>query len=349
MKYRLLTVLAIVVPLMGCGLHGRPTVPRNARIVGQSNNANASEPIRPEMVVAPGIVEPWDAQVDLSARESGWIAQILVKEGDRVHQGQVLAVLDDSRERHNVQLAIADLAEAEAALSRAQHGTTSEELQQAEAARQESAARAQLARSVARRTEQLHQSGIISDVEFDRALADARAQTANADRASARLDELRRSPRVEDRQAAAARALAARARLQVAQSDLGSRRVIATKAGSVLLSRFHAGEYYNAGSGPLFVLGDVDRLQVRLEVDEIDANVPRPGESCSIHSDDGTQLTQGIVTRVAPKMGRRGLPLESPTARADIRVREVFIEVPASSNLLPNQRVWGHILRNKAS
>ncbi len=349
MKYRLLAVLALLFPLMGCGLHGRPTVARNARVAGPSGKTTAAEPVRSDVVVAPGIVEPWDEQVDLSAQQSGWIARILVKEGDTVREGQVLAVLDDSAQRNTVELASADLAEAEATLARFQHGTTTEELQQAQAERDEASARAQLARTVALRTEQLHRDGIVSDVELDRALADARAQAANADRATARLQELKRGPRVEDREAAAARALAARARLQVAQANLASRRIIATRAGSILLSRFHAGEFYNAGTGALFVLGNMERLQVRLEIDEIDSAVPVAGASCSIHSDDGAQLTQGIVVRMAPKMGRRGLPLESPTARADIRVREVFVEVPANSGLLPNQRVWGHILRNKAS
>lgn len=33
-------------------------------------------------------------------------------------------------------------------------------------------------------------------------------------------------------------------------------------------------------------------------------------------------------------MGRRSLPLESLTARADVRVREVFVQVPQTSKLI---------------
>ena len=44
-------------------------------------------------------------------------------------------------------------------------------------------------------------------------------------------------------------------------------------------------------------------------------------------------------------MGRRALPLESPTARSDVRVREVFVEVPAAAAFLIGQRVWGHVAR----
>jgi hypothetical protein len=50
-------------------------------------------------------------------------------------------------------------------------------------------------------------------------------------------------------------------------------------------------------------------------------------------------------------MGRRGLAIESPTARADVRVREVFVEAPtpSSSLLIPGQRVWGHIVPSASS
>lgn len=42
------------------------------------------------------------------------------------------------------------------------------------------------------------------------------------------------------------------------------------------------------------------------------------------------------------RLSIRGLPIESPIARADVRVREVFVEVPATNALIPGQRVWGH-------
>jgi predicted ABC-type transport system involved in lysophospholipase L1 biosynthesis ATPase subunit len=87
------------------------------------------------------------------------------------------------------------------------------------------------------------------------------------------------------------------------------------------------------------------RLQVRLEVDEIDAQSVARGAICAIFSDAGVHLAEGSVVRLAPKMGRRALAIESPTARADVRVREVFVEIPAASNLIPGQRVWGHTAR----
>jgi len=339
-----IAVFTVAAAFAGCNLHGKPAVERQGRALTASRSA-PTEAMEPDTVVSPGIVEPWGAQVDLSAQESGWIARILVREGDIVERGQLLATLDDATQGRSVELAKADVAEAEAVATRTEQGATREELDQAQAEYDAAAARNEFARAAAERVSRLRVEGVVSADERDRVTAEARAQTALLERASARLAELTRGARIEDRNAASARLLAARARLQVAEASVNRRRIVAATPGTVLLSRLHAGEFYNAGTAPLFVLGDMTRLQVRLEVDEIDAAVPTPGAACAIYSDAGVRLAEGTVVRLAPKMGRRVLPLESPTARTDVRVREVFVEVPSTSRLIPNQRVWGHTRR----
>jgi len=300
----MLAVIGLGILLSSCGLHGKPKVARRNRPPTASATTPATSPAAAPAsqltkapagadIVAPGIVEPWGGQVDLAAQEPGWIARVLVKEGDEVREGQLLAALEDGAQRHAVELARAELAEA--------------------------TARAGFARAAAARISGLHATGNVSDNEADRVAADAAEQTAAADRAKARL--------------------------RLALADLARRRITAPSSGSILLSRFHPGEYYSAGAGPLFVLGDMTRLQVRLEVDEIDAHDAQSGAPCALYSDGGSRLAEGIVVRLAPKMGRRGLPLESPTARADVRIREMFVEVPTTAALVPGQRVWGHMPR----
>lgn len=354
-----IAAIAVVVPLAGCGLHGKPTVERKAARgapaaqVAAGGDARqpgrAVEVAEPDAVVSPGIVEPWGGQADVAAQEPGWIARIEVKEGQPVQAGQLLATLEDGAQRQAVELARAEAAEAEAALARVERGATQEELRQAEADRAAAEARAALARSDSKRTARLHEDRVVPDSDAERAAAEARALSALADRAQARLDELRRGARPEDRRAARARVASARARVGVAEANLARRSLVAPAAGTVLLSRFHAGEFYGAGAGPLLVLGDLSRIQVRLEVDEIDAAAVAAGTPCAIYSDGGARLTDGRVVRLAPRMGRRGLSIESPTARADVRVREVFVEIPATSRLVPGQRVWGHAQRAAAA
>jgi RND family efflux transporter MFP subunit len=291
-----MAVMALGASLSGCGLHGKPKVERKNYVATGSTAAAPAlaGDLAGATVVAPGIVEPWGGQVDLSAQEPGWIARILVKEGDVVHAGQLLATLEDGTQRHSVELARAELSEAEA--------------------------RASFARAAAARISRLHTDGTVPDNEADRAAADALGQTAAAE--------------------------GAQARFRLAQAGLERRRITAPSSGTILLSRFHPGEFYNPGGGPLFVLGDMTRLQVRLEVDEVDAPDVRTGAPCALVSDGEQPLAQGTIVRVAPKMGRRALPLESPTARADVRIREVFVEIPATAPLVPGQRVWGHTSRS---
>jgi multidrug resistance efflux pump len=293
--------------------------------------------------VAPGIVESWGGDVELSPQESGWIAKILVAEGQQVHAGQILAELDGDRERASVELAQADLAEAEATLAKTLNGSTAEQLQQARSEAEASRARAELAQRDADRSARLGQGSALPASEVDRASAEARAQSAVANASAAKLAEVQRGARREDRVAARNRVDAASARLALARASLARREVVAPVAGVILLGRFHAGEFFSVGSRPMFVVGDTSKLQVRLEVDEIDAFRVKDGGSCTLYADDNHKLAEASIFRIAPQMGRRGLGIETLTARADVRVREVFVETPASSVLVPGQRVWGHI------
>jgi len=340
-------VLATVLFMPSCSsirnLHGRPELQRQEAPSKSSNGAMPSDLQEPSRVVAPGVIEPWRGQIDLSSHEPGWIAQVLVTEGQAVEAGQLLTVLDDQSQRAAVEIARADLAEAEATLAKTLRGATAEELRQARAEAEATQAKAALAQRDADRIVQLGGELAISPAEVDRACSQAKAEGAFALRSAARVAEVSRGARSEDRSIARERVAAARARLELARSNLERRHVVAPARATVLQSRFHAGEYFNLGAAPLFILGDVSKLQVRMEVDEIDAFRVKLGQPCSLFGDDDARLGKGEVFRLAPKIGRRGLAIESPTARVDVRVREVYVEVAAADGLVPGRRVWGHV------
>jgi multidrug resistance efflux pump len=347
----LVAVLATAMLLGGCGLHGKPKIDRSKALGRASPVAGAVSPdlAEPSRVVAPGIVEAWDGDIALSPRESGWIAKIQVAEGQSVKAGETLAELDAERERAALDLAQADLAEAEVTLAKTMRGATAEQLRQAQSEVEASRTRAEQARREADRSDRLGLDSSLSPSAVERADTEAQVQAAVAQASDARLAELQRGARDEDRAAARDRVVAARARVALAQSSVSRREVVAPRAGVVLLSRFHAGEFFNVGQGPLFVLGDTSKLQVRLEVDEIDAFRVKEGAACTLYADDNRALATATVFRIAPQMGRRVLSIEAPTARADVRVREVFVETAGSATLVPGQRVWGHIVPIDAS
>lgn len=347
--------LAMTASAGGCGLHGRPTVgrrePRSSQRSATPSPPDADETSR--QVVAPGIVEAWNGEVALSAPDSGRIARIVVVEGQTVAADELLAVLDDDLQRAAVEIARAEVGEAEAAMARSLHGATPDERRQARAEAEANDVRAAYALTNAERLGRLGDGHAIAPAEVDRADAEARTQAAVARASTAKLGTIEHGARLEDRNAARARLAAARSRLVAAELTLSRRQVRAPTASTVLLSRYHAGEFYSQGTAPLFILGTlslgtssrmgtVPRLQVRLEVDEIDALRLKEGGHCVLYGEDAKRLAAGTIFRVAPRMGRRGLPIESPTARADVRVREVFVEVPEGNGLIPGRRVWGH-------
>jgi multidrug resistance efflux pump len=300
-------------------------------------------------VVAPGVVEPLGEEVRVAAKEAGWIAEIQVREGQRVEAGETLARLDDAAQAAGVALATAEVAELEALLQRARRGATAEELAEAQAERDAAAARAERARSDAARSSRLMEEGLVARAEGERAVKDAEVEAAAAASLEARYAGVVRGTRAEDLAAAARRLEGARARLQAAQAAWLRRVVAAPMGGTVLWSRYRVGEFYAAGSQALFVLGDVSRLQVRVDVDEIDAERVAVGASVTIRVEGSPERAEGRVVSLSPKMGRKNLLVETPTARNDVRIREVLVETAAVRQLLPGSRVWVQFDASSAS
>jgi len=353
MKRRNVWITITLLVTTACGLHKSPVVERKAASTGAvspANIANANAAVGGNSPVAtaftaPGIVEPADGATALAAAEGGRLGALHVAEGAVVKRGQLLATLDDATQRNDVARAEADVGAAEAANARVVSGATEDERREAIADSTAAAAKLRFALATARRHTALWTDSVTTTSELERTTAEAGAAAAELDRVAARLATVRVGARPEVRAESFARLAMARARRNIALAALERRRVTAPRDGTILLSRFHAGEYYEPNSGPLFVLGDLRALQVRLEVDEVDALDVTEGTQCVLKLDDGLVVGSGVITRLAPRMGRRGLPSEVPTARADVRVREVFVAVKAGTRLVPGQRVWGEAPR----
>ena len=342
---RLTTLGLALLPLAvsaGCH-HGRPSPA--ARRVSPSPVAGPLS----IAVVAPGVVEPWGEEVRVAAKEAGWIAEVRVREGQRVEAGEALARLDDGEQAAGVALATADVAEREALRLRAERGPIAEEVAQARAERDAAAARSERARADAARFSRLLADGLVARAEGERALKDAEAEAAAAAALEARYEGVVRGTRAEDLTATARRLEAARARLQAARAALQRRVVTAPTAGTVLWSRYRVGEYYSTDAQALFVLGDVSRLQVRVDVDEIDAQRVEVDAPATIRREGSPEPAPGRVAWLSPRMGRKNLLVETPTARNDVRIREVLVETAAGGGLLPGARVWVQFERRSAS
>ncbi|MBD2446323.1 efflux RND transporter periplasmic adaptor subunit [Nostoc sp. FACHB-152] len=90
-------------------------------------------------VSANGTIKP-ERTINVSPKTSGILKRLLVKEGDVVKQGQILAYMDDSNLRGNLTQAQGQLAQAEANLQKAQAGNRSQDIAQAQAQLEEAQA-----------------------------------------------------------------------------------------------------------------------------------------------------------------------------------------------------------------
>ncbi|HEX5218416.1 MAG TPA: efflux RND transporter periplasmic adaptor subunit [Verrucomicrobiae bacterium] len=176
-------------------------------------------------------------------------------------------------------------------------------------------------------------------------VAQLTVNVANSNVAEATLrrlkDQLARLQSVKDRRAvsedevrtkendvAVARAELDAARAQVAQTRIRLARmtVLAPRAGTILQVNIRPGEYASATpKNPALVLGDVDHLQVRADVDEQNASRLQEGQTATAYvKGDTTKPIELTFVRIEPYVVPKTSLTGSSTERVDTRVLQVI-------------------------
>ena len=184
----------------------------------------------PVVITANGTVQA-ERSINLSPKASGVIEALLVVEGDRVTQNQVIAVMDDSNLRgdllnakgqlaqqqanldrlvagdrpEDIARAEAQLAEAEANLQELEVGNRPQDIAQATARLEQAEATLQLRDADRRRYEELYDSGAISREEVDQKRTDWNVAVAEVREAEEALALQQAGARPEQIKQAAAR------------------------------------------------------------------------------------------------------------------------------------------------
>lgn len=330
-----------LVLLLGCSSQKEPP-PAPTPADAAPNPATVLPPGTPR-VVAPGIIEPWEGEVEVAGHEMGVLYEIFVKEGDVVAEGQLLARLDDSLERAQLAAQKARVAAAEAEKKRARRGSRPEEKAEAKASAEAALARATASREAYEREKLLFEKGASTQEALDRAKRQAEADEAQARAVQERAELVQKGSRAEDIDRASAELEVARAELARAEAALARREIRAPRAGTVLALHFDPGEFYSPENGPLLTLGDVSRLQVKLEVDELDVPRVSLGQRVLLTADGySTPIAEGKIIRLSPRMGAKTLTSGRTNERKDTRVREVFCEIPTTAQVI-GLRVWATI------
>jgi multidrug efflux pump subunit AcrA (membrane-fusion protein) len=208
-----------------------------------------------DAVYATGTVEA-DDRVNVKAKTSGAVGVILVKEGQAVKKGDLLARIDNPAVAFDLKRGQADLSAATA-----QAGSNAPQLAALRAQADGVKAELGTARSELERTESLFKSGSVAQAELDR----ARSRATQLEGQLAANEAQQRALRIDlnanaERQAAAVQSLASRVTDTEVRSPL---------EGVVLSKSVELGEIVTVNQ-TLFKVGDTRRLILEVSVDEAD-------------------------------------------------------------------------------
>lgn len=278
-------------------------------------------------VLATGTVEPVEQQ-EFYAPGAALVAEVLVREGDRVEAGRVLARLEDTVFRKELRDAEALLATQQSALAKA---TTirPEELTQAENQVRQAQLRLEDARRQAERTRYLHEHAAVSDAELESAELELARCEGELTGARAHLDGLLTGPATTERKALASQVEQARVAVEIARDRLVRATLRSAVDGVVRRVEIRAGRPVAAGAFLLSVVG-LERMEIRAEVSEADAGLLEAGQAVRVRSVAlPGEVFEAEVSRVTPgttiKTGAQGeqnvVPVVIDIADAQPRLR----------------------------
>jgi HlyD family secretion protein len=276
---------------------------------------------RPSTLTLTGVITTND--VIVSPQVAGQIGQLLVKEGDQIKQGQLVAVITPDELRaetayyaQNVEGLSSQVRESEAAL-RFQERQTADQIAQAQSTlaateAQVKAATADLenAKLVYERTQRLADQKVASAQELDQARTNFDAARAKMDALVRQVDAQRSAvalARANAEQVAARRSqvqtnqhLQAAAAAQRTKADVRLRytEIKAPIDGIVDVRAARAGEYVTPGQ-PIITLINPDDLWVRVDIEETYIDRVRLGDTLTVRLPSGVERTGTVFYRSA--------------------------------------------------
>ncbi|MEE2776701.1 MAG: efflux RND transporter periplasmic adaptor subunit [Acidobacteriota bacterium] len=240
---------------------------------------------------------------DLSPQVSGILAEVPVRIGDVVAQGQVVAVIDDVDLRNQLMEAKGQLGVADANRKRSQ---------------------AELIGMAAdhRRSDRLYQENLLSEQEFDRVVANLATAQATLAASHAQVEQ-------------------AGARVALLEEQHANARLLAPFGGTVAARYLDRGVLVQPGT-PILRLVEAAPLLAQFHVPERDLGAVRPGVTLSVQTQGtGARLFAGTVLRVSGEVSRndRTVTVEAGLNESDALLRpgmyaEVVVRVQSIEDTL---------------
>lgn len=254
--------------------------------------------------------------VEIVSRLHYEVTQLNVKEGDRVAKGQLLAVLDSKNLQQDIQEA-----QASYEMSAAQY---QEKIRNDQVAYDKALLEWEQARKDYEQKKALLEAGGISSVELQK--AEDLVKTLEQNLKVYRIEGGVVIPDVSEQK----RVEVALRQLEKKKKDLEDTQIKSTIDGTVTRVNIKVGRFADETDDdkPMFVIENLNRLQMKVLVSEYDIAKIREGQKATISADIlKDETVQGVVDRISPTG-------EVKNANSTERVIPINIQVEESSNNL---------------
>jgi multidrug resistance efflux pump len=289
-----------------------------------------------------GLVEASSENIAISVPVPGLVTAVHVKAGDPVRKGEPLFSLDDRDLGAELALRQSTLEVAKARLEKILASPRPEEIPPAEARVREAEALLHDAQVQLRLIGSVTDRRAIREEDLQRRKSAVDAAVARLQAAKSALDLLKAGSWDRDKTVAHAEVVQAERQKERIQADLARLTVTAPTAGVVLQCKVRAGEYAPAGvlAQPLILLGKLDRLHVRADLDEKDAWRFQPGaRALASVRGNGERRYPMTFVRVEPYVVPKKNLTGDSTERVDTRVLQVIYALDAGAPVYPGQQM----------
>jgi multidrug efflux pump subunit AcrA (membrane-fusion protein) len=278
-------------------------------------------------IAGAGLVEASTENISIGTIVPGVVTDLFVKVGDNVKAGDPLFKVDDRDLQAELIVRKSALASAKEKLSRLQNLPRPEDIPPAEAKVAEAKAQLADAKDQLETWQSVPDKRAVSAEDVNRKKFAVDAADARLKQAEAALALLKAGSWKPDIEIAKADVAAAEAQVQATQTEVDRRTVRAPVAGQILQVKIRLGEYAPAGvlAQPLMLMGDVNTLVVRVDIDENDAWRLKNDQPARAYLRGNSELWTDVkFVRVEPYViPKRSLTGES-TERVDTRVLQVL-------------------------
>ena len=234
---------------------------------------------KPKEAVIQGEAEA--AEYRISGKVPGRIEAFYASEGDLVHKGDTLVLIDSPEVRAKLAQANAAYEAAAAQRNKANTGARKEEIAGAYEIWQKALVGKDIAKKTLDRATRLHEQNVISDQKFDEATAQYNAAVATAEAAKSQYNMAVKGARAEDKAAAIALVDRANGAVMEVKSYLSELKLTSPVDGVISARYPHVGELVGTGS-PIMTVTDLSDMWFTFNIREDRLHSMKIGDSLSL-------------------------------------------------------------------